>query len=540
MHITIILLTTCMATSLLPTDKLAVHTDIAEAEAQIPAVLTQVAEVDGYIGDITDLLKKQAIEEAVDAHRRQNLIPRKSWSVPLRRRLNLPRTPQVDGEKSFVVKIPPEQIPQASYAPATRNLYMVMPQEVTLDNTATTYEPFSPLTEAQQKNRALIAKTATLYKRVPKKLCEQSWYGRQKSLDTIFLIPDQEHGDYIRNDTVFKVTPAVFSQLHDTNGGEPELDKNPRFFKRSDGAMIPCGQHDLALGIYEGFGRQVGLLGAETVATALFYQSFKKARDASVVDTLLANAEAICTDKQWAKNLGKKLCFMPLNPFNKKSLPYVGLYATMSELVRLAERNLVGPTFMNGAITKAQDFFDTFMKKGSNAFREDLHWEYATGVPIPLYGILEFVSTGKLSVLEDGSAVILGGQPSTQQEQVIDFARRFLIAFFTLRFTDSSAIQKLISLARKNEKGFFALLRSGNKQEIEKFVESAGLTHGSLLSLFLKGPLKPLGSKLHGAQIIYWQRLKASLLVNALFSLPVIIKFVYGMGRFIAEAKKPY
>lgn len=530
-----------MATSLLPSDKLAVHTDIAEVEAQIPAVLTQVAEIDGYIGDITDLLKKQAVEEAVDTHRRKNLIPRKSWSVPLHRRLSLPRTPWVGNEKSFVVPVPSEQIPHASsYAPATRNLCMIMPQEVTLDATTTTYKPFSPLTEAQLKNRTLIAKTATLYKQVPKKLYEQSWYGQDRSLDTIFLVPDQEHGDYIRNEVVFNVAPAVISQLHDTNDGEPLLDKNPWFFKRADGAIVPCGQHDLAFGIYEGFERQIGLLGAETVTTALFYQSFKKARNAFVVDTLLTNAEAICADKQWVKNLGKKLCFMPLNPFNKKSLPYLGLYATMSELVRLAERHFVGPTFMHGAITKAQDFFDTFMKKGPSAFREDLHWEYATGVPIPLYGILEFASTGKLSILEEGSTIVFGGQPSTKQEHVIDFARRFLIAFFTLRFTDSRAVQKLISLARKNEKDFLALLRSGNKQEIEKFVERAGITHGSLVSLFLKGPLKPLGDKLRGAQIIYWQRLKASLLVNALFSLPVIIKFVYGMGRFIAEAKKPH
>ncbi len=305
-------------------------------------------------------------------------------------------------------------------------------------------------------------------------------------------------------------------------------------FFRFDGKIIQQNRLDLAFGFYEGFGKQIALLGAETVATSLLYQRIKRARTNFVTKVLMAQSHTIVREKKWQENLTKKLRFIPWNPFNKNIRTFVFLYAALEEAVYQAEKHLAGPYVSD----KIREKFTNPLTTIFNLKVNDFSSQYATHIPISAYSVIELLTTGRFSSLEALSEALVG-QPKTKAEsekttnfvtsQSMHFLRRFLIAFLTLRYVDGQAIKDIITAIVQNKKEFLAIAQDGNEIQMRIFVEKAYPKRRALLSAALSkiNKTKKISGHLSDVQVVYAKRLKARWVVNSLFFAGLATKNLY-------------
>ncbi|MDQ5940835.1 MAG: hypothetical protein QG632_561 [Candidatus Dependentiae bacterium] len=315
-------------------------------------------------------------------------------------------------------------------------------------------------------------------------------------------------------------------------------------FFRSDGKIIQKNRLDLAFGFYEGFGKQIALLGAETVATSLLYQRIKTTRTNFVTKVLMAHSRTVVREKKWQESLTKKLRFIPWNPFNKNIRNFVLLYAALEEAVYQAEKHWAGPYVSDKIREKASHPLASIVELKA----ESLSSEYATYIPISAYTVVELLTTGRFSCLEALSEVFVG-QPKTKTgaenttdfiaSQSMHFLRRFLIAFLTLRYVDGQAIKDIIAAIVKNKKEFLAIAQDGTEAQMRAFVEKAGSKRRSLLSIGLGkiNKTKEMSSHLSDVQVVYTKRLKARWVVNSLFFAGLATKKLYKLFAFFNDKK---
>ncbi|MEI7580704.1 MAG: hypothetical protein WCJ17_02805 [bacterium] len=316
------------------------------------------------------------------------------------------------------------------------------------------------------------------------------------------------------------------------------------YFVRMDGAITPHNRFDLAFATYPDFFKKIGLLGVETAANSLMYAFFKKAQVRHMHKTLITLAPHIIGGSVTLKALENRLRFMPFNPFHTRALPYLGAYMLLSELAHYAHNNISDFSYAKIAMKKVEKLFATHKSSGFTEKR--LSPQYISGVPIPLYSIIEFLSTGRLGFIEKlgevGAAAteVYAGFKSSWKKKALDGLRRFLIVYFTLQSIDKESVSVFMNSIKKNKAGFMDVLRevvkTGSEQaknNVAQYVEKySALRQRSLLSSALNhGKAKKVSQKLTDAQILFRHRLKALFFVNTVWAFPLCISLIFRLVR---------
>jgi hypothetical protein len=344
---------------------------------------------------------------------------------------------------------------------------------------------------------------------------------------------------YTQDLGAYAAAPKEFKKLSD-NGGS--LLNEGSFFERSDGKIIPRDRLDFAVATYPNFYKKLALLGGETAVYSIMYSLFRKARLNYMVKRLTELAPHIVGGSITLKALEGKLRFMPFNPFHTRALPYLAAYMMISEAAAWLRRKIPDVSYVQVALKKAYRMLE------SSDIDADVSFEYATGMPIQLYPIIEFLTTGRIGTLEKlgeaGSLATLGymGINSSWKKTAVDAIRRFLIVYVSLQMIDKDATKKLMKVAYKDKKELFGLLQAvvdkkdpdAPKKLFEYVEKETALRQRSFLSSILNhGKAKPVAQKLIDAQILFRYRLKAAFWVNTVWSLPLLMKAAVGLIKRI-------
>lgn len=350
------------------------------------------------------------------------------------------------------------------------------------------------------------------------------------------VVDDVQNGYeyYIKDGDAYVAAPKEIKKLFDDG---TRFEPTGNYFQRSDQKIIPHNRLDFAVGTYPHFYKKLALLGGEVVANSLMYSLFKKARLRYIVKTLIAQAPHIVGGSITLKALEGKLRFMPFNPFHVRALPYLAAYMVISEIALFARKKIPDVSYIESALKKAYRLV-ALQDLPSSSFSP----EYVTGVPIQLYPIVEFLSTGRIGLLEklgeSGSAATLAyaGLTSSWKKTALDLIRRFLIVYFTLQKIDKDSTKKLMRVVGKDKGTLFALLQDvvdkkspDAERALAEYVEKqSALRQRSLLSSVLNnGKAKKLSQKLIDAQILFRYRLKAAFFVNTIWTLPLLARAVF-------------